>query len=73
MAKEDNILVPRWFLEVIEDALRIQNNINIEEKAVSGETCQHRNIKQSLIGVRKLLNGQELSGMERFEKIQPWV
>ena len=69
MEKEDNILVPRWFLEVIENTLRIQNNINIDKMVVSGETCQDRNIKQSLIGVRKLLKGQELTGMERLEKL----
>ena len=64
-----NIIVPRWFLEVVEDTLRIQNNINLEKE--TGETCQDRNIKQSLNGVRKLLNGEELTGMERLEKLQP--
>ena len=28
MPKEDNIIVPRWFLESVEDTLRIQYNIN---------------------------------------------
>ncbi len=69
MTKEDNIIVPRWFLEVVENTLQIQNNINLDEK--TEETCQDRNIRQSLSGVRKLLNGEELTGMERLEKLQP--
>ena len=69
MTKEDNIIVPRWFLEVVEDTLRIQNNIDLDKK--TGETCQDLNIKQSLNGVRKLLKGEELTGMERLEKLQP--
>ena len=56
---EDGILVPRWFLEVVEDTLRIQHNINDDIVKKTGETCQDRNIKQSLIGVRKLLKGQD--------------
>ena len=63
---EENIPIPRWFLDVIEDTLRIQYNINQD---CEGETCQDRNIKQSLIGVRKLLRGEELSGMERIEQL----
>ena len=69
MDKKDNILVPKWFLEVVEDTLRIQHNINDEMAKGTGETCQDRNIKQSLIGIRKLLKGQELSGNERLEKL----
>lgn len=67
----ENIIIPRWFLEVIEDTLRIQNNINLELEKETGETCQDRNIKQSLNGIRKLLNGEELTGMERLEKLHP--
>ena len=70
MTKEDNIIVPRWFLENVENTLRIQNNINLDKK--TGETCQDRNIRQSLNGVRKLLNGDRLTGRERFEKLQPF-
>lgn len=69
MTREDNIIVPRWFLEVIENTLRIQNNINLDKK--TGETCQDRNIRGSLNGIRKLLKGDELTGMERLEKLQP--
>ena len=67
MAKEDNIIVPRWFLESVENTLRIQNNINLDRK--NRETCQDRNIRGSLNGVRKLLSGEELTGMERLEKL----
>lgn len=69
MTEKENIIVPRWFLEVVEDTLRIQNNINLEKE--TGETCQDRNVKQSLNGIRKLLKGEELTGMERLEKLQP--
>ena len=67
MSKEDNIIVPRWFLDIVEDTLQFQYNINQDKK--TGETCQNRNIRQSLNGLRKLLNGEELNGMERFEKL----
>ena len=69
MTKEDNIIVPRWFLEVVENTLRIQNSINLDKD--TPETCQDRNIHQSLNGIRKLLNEEELTGMERLEKLQP--
>ena len=69
MPKEDNIMVPRWFLESVEDTLRIQHNINQPDMKKTGETCQDRNILQSLNGLHKLLKGEELNGMERFEKI----
>ena len=61
----ENITIPRWFLEHIEDTLRIQWNINGGEAT----TCQDRNIRQALVGVRKLLKGEELTGSERFEKL----
>ena len=67
MDRKENIQVPRWFLENVENALRIQYNINEDKK--TGETCQDRNIKESLIGVRKLLKGEELTGLERMEKL----
>lgn len=68
-----DISVPKWLLENIEDTLRIQNNINNDKE--SGETCQDRNIRGCLNGVRKILNGEELTGMERLEplKEQPSV
>lgn len=67
MAREDNIIISRWFLENVENTLRIQNNINLSKK--TGETCQDRNIRESLNGIRKLLNGEELTGSERIEKL----
>lgn len=57
MKKEDNINVPRWFLEEVENTLRIQHNINEPDKKKTGESCQDRNIKESLNGLRKLLKG----------------
>ena len=64
-----NISVPRWFLEVVKDTLNTQYNINEEDVKRTGETCQDRNIKQSLIGIRKLLRGDELTGNERLEQL----
>ena len=69
MTREENITVPRWFLETVEDTLRIQNNINLDKS--TGETCQDRNVKESLNGLRKLLRGEELTGGERLENLQP--
>ena len=71
MTEKENIIVPRWFLEIVEDILRIQNNINLEKG--TGETCQDRNVKESLNGIRKLLKGEELTGMERHEKLQTYL
>lgn len=63
----EEISVPRWVLEEIKNTLRIQNNINIEDSRKSGETCQDRNVRQSLLLVEKLLDGREITGMERLE------
>ena len=65
--RKELIEIPRWALENIENTLRIQHNINDDKK--TGETCQDRNIKESLNVVRKLLRGEELTGMERLEKL----
>ena len=65
----NDIIIPRWFLENVEDTLRIQNNINLDKS--TGETCQDRNIREALNGIRKLLNGEELTGLERLEKLYP--
>ena len=62
MTQEDSIIIPRWFLENVENTLRIQNNINLDRK--TGETCQDRNVRGSLNGVRKLLDGEELTGID---------
>lgn len=66
---EETIEVPKWVLEQIKDTLRIQFNI-YEGKT---DTCQERNIKESLLFVIKLLNGIELSGFERTEKITDFI
>lgn len=71
MTKEENIIIPRWFLENVENTSRIQNNINLDKK--TEETCQDRNVRESLNGLRKLLKGEELTGMERLEKLQPFL
>lgn len=70
MNREEEIPVPVWFLKHIEDTLRIENNINNDKK--TGETCQDRNIKQALNGVRKILNGEALTGHERLEPLMPY-
>lgn len=70
LENEGNIVVPQWFLEIVENTLRIQNNINEPVRKALGESSHDRNIRQSLNVLRKLLNGEELSGMERFEKLK---
>lgn len=62
---EEMISVLKWILESIKDTLRIQYNI-YEEKT---DTCQKRNIKESLILTKKLLDGDKITGMERTEKL----
>ena len=67
---EEEIKVPRWVLENIEDTLRIQYNIYLEGlKRGIGQTCQDRNVIRDLNCVRKLLKGIELTGGERTEKL----
>lgn len=61
---EEMISVPKWVLEVIKDTLRIQYNI-YEGKT---DTCQKRNVRESLIFAQKLLDGVKITGMERTEK-----
>lgn len=62
------VFVPEWCLENIQDTLRIQYNINSDK--ATGETCQDRNIKESLNELQKILNGEELTGMERLEPLK---
>lgn len=66
--RPEDISVPKWLLKNIEDTLRIQNNINNDKEY--WETCQDRNIRGCLNGVRKILNGEELTGMERLEPLR---
>ena len=65
--KKDTMEVPVFVLESIENTLRIQNNINLDKK--TGETCQDRNVRESLNFLRKLLNGEVITGGERLEKL----
>ena len=61
---EEMISVPKWVLESIKDTLRIQYNI-YEGKT---DTCQKRNVRESFILALKLLDGDEITGMEKTEK-----
>ena len=63
--ENNNISVPRWFLESLENTLKHQ----YEDEAMLKESYQSRNIRGALNGVRKLLKGEELTGMERLEKL----
>lgn len=65
MEDEKIIEVPKWILETIEDTLRIEWNNGANKL----ESCQDRNIKECLNMVRKLLKGEEVTGMERLEKL----
>ena len=64
--KDTNIDVERWVLEKVENTLRLcANHFNSQEK----KTSLDRDIIADLNRIRKLLNGQELSGMERNEPL----
>ena len=63
----EKVEVPMWVMELVEDTLRIQYNIRVAEN--NPETCQDRNIRESLNCVRKIINGIEPNGNERFEKL----
>ena len=65
MENEKIIEVPKWILETIENTLRIEWNNGANKQ----ESCQDRNIKECLNFVRKLLNGEEITGLERLEKL----
>lgn len=64
--KDSNIDVERWVLEKVENTLRLcANHFKSQEK----KTSLDRDIIADLNRIRKLLNGQELSGMERNEPL----
>ena len=60
--KDSNIDVERWVLEKVENTLRLcANHFNSYEK----KTSLDRDIIGDLNRIRKILNGQELNGLER--------
>lgn len=64
--KDSNIDVERWVLEKVENTLRLcANHFNSQEK----KTSLDRDIIADLNRIRKILNGQELSGLERTEPL----
>lgn len=65
MEGEQHLLVPLWVLENIENTLCMAYNIREKKQ----ETCFDRNVRGSLNCVRKILNGAELTGMERLEPL----
>ena len=60
----EEIKVPRYVLESIENTLRRWANINHCEFKSS---CLDRDTIGNLVQIDKLLNGKELTGMERLE------
>jgi hypothetical protein len=63
---DDKIEVDRYILIRIENTLRLcANTLNSYDK----NTCLDRDIIADLNRVRKILNGQEITGLERFEKL----
>lgn len=61
------INVPKYVLESIENTLRRWSNIH---NCYKKETCLDRDTIGNLIEIDKLLNGKELTGMERLEKYE---
>lgn len=60
----NEIKVPRYVLESIENTLRRWANINDSYKK---ETCLDRDTIGDLVCIKKLLKGEVLTGMERLE------
>ena len=60
----EEIKVPKYVLESIKDTLRICANIN---NSYLKSTCIDRDIISNLNCIRKLLNNEKLTGMERLE------
>lgn len=60
----NEIKVPRYVLESIENTLRRWANIN---NSYFKSSCLDRDTIGDLVCVKKLLNGEELTGMERLE------
>lgn len=63
----NEIKVPRYVLENIENTLRRWANINDSHKK---ETCLDRDTIGNLVCIKKLLKGEELTGMERLENYE---
>ena len=62
----EEIAVPKFVLEKLENTLRlIANTHNCYDRA----SCLDRDTIGCLNGVRKLLNGEEITGMERVEPL----
>ena len=47
---EDNVIVPRWFLESVEDTLRIQYNINQPDMKKLGRPVKTETYGSHLMG-----------------------
>ena len=60
----EEIKVPRYVLESIEKTLQRWANIHCCEIK---STCLDRDTIGNLVQINKLLNGKELTGMERLE------
>ena len=60
----EEIKVPKYILVSIENTLRRWANINDSYKK---ESCLDRDTIGNLVAIEKLLNGKELTGMERLE------
>lgn len=63
----ENISVPKYVLESIENTLRRWSNINECHKK---ESCLDRDTIGNLVCIKKLLAGEELTGMERLESYE---
>ena len=60
----EEIKVPKYILESIENTLRRWANIN---NSYLKSSCLDRDTIGNLVAIDKLLNGKELTGMERLE------
>ena len=63
----EEIKVPKYVLESIENTLRRWANIN---NSYLKSSCLDRDTIGNLVAIEKLLNGEELTGMERLENYE---
>lgn len=65
----EEITVPKYVLEGIENTLRLWANTH---NSYSRETCLDRDTICYLSCTRKLLKGKEITGRERTEKLEDY-
>jgi len=64
----EEVIIYRFQLESIRDALQLTKRIMVEREKNTGESCFDRDVKQSLIWSENALNGKKDEIVGRFNK-----